>query len=474
MGGLGFGLGPDEAQYWTWSRALDWAYYSKPPAIAWQIWLSTYFFGQNEIGVRFFSLLIGIFQSLALYRLALAAGLSSLTGFWCGMVMAFSPMGMIGSMLAITDGGFLLFWTCACIEICSALNQQRAPSPIRLGSWICAAALFKWPAFFFWPLLFCFRPHAFKPLIKGVALSALALLPSIWWNSSHDWATFRHVSATLQGGHGLQGGNFFSFLGAQFLLLSPVLFTLLLLAYRRLLAWKELPPPLLFAGLSSLTCLAIGLVLACFQKIQGNWVIFAYPTAILFLVWYVMQGIPRRLVWLKWGTLSSIFLSVFILVVPFVFPLPYPLHPFKQNIGWRHLETGLKAAGYDAAQHFLVGDTYQTSSLLSFYGPQQKRAYFLNLQGVRNNQFSYWPGLEREQLGKDGYFVWVERTEPGNSSHVEEHKAVYTEQLRRHFEKVAFAGDFLLGDRDQPGAKRAFLFKCEKCLSYKIETSSLY
>ena len=31
-------LYPDEAQYWLWSRTLDWGYYSKPPMIAWLIW----------------------------------------------------------------------------------------------------------------------------------------------------------------------------------------------------------------------------------------------------------------------------------------------------------------------------------------------------------------------------------------------------------------------------------------------------
>ena len=34
-------IGPDEAQYWRWSRTLDWGYYSKPPLIAWAIALTT-------------------------------------------------------------------------------------------------------------------------------------------------------------------------------------------------------------------------------------------------------------------------------------------------------------------------------------------------------------------------------------------------------------------------------------------------
>src|SRR5215207_3691852 len=34
-------LYPDEAQYWLWSRTLDFGYFSKPPVIAWSIWATT-------------------------------------------------------------------------------------------------------------------------------------------------------------------------------------------------------------------------------------------------------------------------------------------------------------------------------------------------------------------------------------------------------------------------------------------------
>ncbi len=34
-------LYPDEAQYWLWSRTLDWGYVSKPPMIAWLIAATT-------------------------------------------------------------------------------------------------------------------------------------------------------------------------------------------------------------------------------------------------------------------------------------------------------------------------------------------------------------------------------------------------------------------------------------------------
>ena len=34
-------LYPDEAQYWWWAQSPDWGYFSKPPLIAWLIWLTT-------------------------------------------------------------------------------------------------------------------------------------------------------------------------------------------------------------------------------------------------------------------------------------------------------------------------------------------------------------------------------------------------------------------------------------------------
>ena len=45
-------LYPDEAQYWLWSRELAFGYFSKPPMIAWLIWLTTTIGGDAEAWVR--------------------------------------------------------------------------------------------------------------------------------------------------------------------------------------------------------------------------------------------------------------------------------------------------------------------------------------------------------------------------------------------------------------------------------------
>ena len=47
-------LSVDEAQYWHWSRNIDFGYFTKPPLIAWMIAFSTLVFGNEEWAVRLF------------------------------------------------------------------------------------------------------------------------------------------------------------------------------------------------------------------------------------------------------------------------------------------------------------------------------------------------------------------------------------------------------------------------------------
>ncbi len=54
------------------------------------------------------------------------------------------------------------------------------------------------------------------------------------------------------------------------------------------------------------------------------------------------------------------------------YPIPYKISPFRHNMGWDQLKKELDEAGYDPRKHFLFGDKYQMSSVLSFYsiGPE--------------------------------------------------------------------------------------------------------
>ena len=234
----GIGLSPDEAQYWLWGTHLDWGYYSKPPGIAWLLFLSTSILGDSLIGIRVIPVVCSIILSLLIYRFVRVCGGDKRLSFWGGMIMAFSPVGILSSFAATTDGPFLIFWVLAFIELASGLRKGGSISLSRIGVIIGCGLLFKWTLLIFWGIILCLRVYKkeFKGWFLGVLFTLLGFLPSVIWNSSHDWVTFKHVLFHNILGSRLESksvinGNFFDFFGVQFAILSPVFFILLLYSW---------------------------------------------------------------------------------------------------------------------------------------------------------------------------------------------------------------------------------------------------
>ncbi len=135
---------------------------------------------------------------------------------------------------------------------------------------------------------------------------------------------------------------------------------------------------------------------------------------------------------------------------------------FKHNSGWDELPHALTAAGYNAQAYFLFGDKYQTASLLSFYSPGQKRAFFLNILGSRKNQFSYWPDMADTQKGHDGMFVYIENLSDlkRKGKSLSEGIEYYIEALNPYFKGVQLKGVYPLFQCGGQAKKVAVIFIC--------------
>ncbi len=476
----GIGLSPDEAQYWTWSQALDFGYYSKPPGIAWGIYSGTTIFHNTELGIRFFPLVIGFLLPVATYFLADVAGLKKSTAFWCAVMLALSPIGIASSFFATTDGSMVLFWILATLIMVRGLKNNESPDFVLLGVIIAFGALFKWPIYLFW-LFPLFLRRFWKPsLLLGILISLLGLLPSLIWNSRHEFSTFKHVFSTVKGepSSEIAKGNFFDFLGAQAGLMSPILFILFIISIVYFIKnWKKISEPLKFCFISSVPLLSAFLLAAIFKKMQGNWAVFTYPTAFVITGYVMLEQKKYGKKWVKIGCFVSLILTLIVISIPKLqiegIQVPYQLNAFRHNVGWNKLPKILKDAGYDPEVNFLFGDKYQMSSILSFYNEDQKRAYFLNLQGIRKNQFSFWKSMREAEIGKTGYFVIVE-----SSPHLEKDpdKRIqdYQKLLQEYFEKVEFLGIKPLFFVDHEMKKGAFIFKGINYNGKEPEESFLY
>jgi hypothetical protein len=462
-------LAPDEAQYWTWSQALDLGYYSKPPAISWQIFLTTALFGNNELGVRIGAMIIGTLLTISVYLLARAASLSPRSSFLSALVFACSPLGFYLSFAATTDGGATLFFTLALLPIVKALVEKTLPNYFLVGCYVALGALYKWSIFFLWPLLivalFFFAQLRTRNIVWGVLLSLLGLIPSLYWNMTHEWATYKHVFSTLFGHSGRKTSpNFWGYLGGQIVLFSPLFFGMLVYSIRKVNT----------SSLRFIACIfwvaVSALLLSCFKKMQINWVLCLYPPLMVLIGWVAAEK-HKLLLWATVFSITSIFASILIPNIQMrnYLPLSYKLNPYRQNMGVREVTALLEEVGYDADKEFLFSDKYQNASLVSFYSPEQKRAYFFNLGGARKNQFSYWPQMSEYEKGKTGYFVVIENSKEENIPWYIDH---YKERLGPYFTSVNAVGKTALFSAQGRDAKYALLFKCEGYLGSLPPTDS--
>ncbi len=410
------GLFPDEAYYWTWSQTLSNGYYSKPLAIAYQIAFGCSIFGNSEIGARVGSFLLSCFLSMAVFYLAKKAALPEKMAFIAALAFTLTPLGLSSTFLATPDCGALLFWTLSCAIFVDDLMQKRKNRYLLLGLLIGIGALFSWSSFLLWiPILgfsLWYKKTSPVHFLTGFGFSLLALIPSLMWNCTHNFATlyyFEDMFTSHTEPHPLY------FIGMQFFLLSPLLMILFTIAFCKMgVLIKKIPPSLLFCFTVSAFTLATAFGISCLRNVQNNWAIFTYPTGFIILLSYANMQCGRFLRWIYGGVVFSCVLFLSLLSILILekhhhdgLALPYRLNPFNEALGWDNLTASLQQIGFNPKEQFLFSDRYQTASILSFYSPAKTRAYFFDMHHAGKNQFSFWPQMHDNEKDRNGYYVGI-------------------------------------------------------------------
>ncbi|PZQ61521.1 MAG: 4-amino-4-deoxy-L-arabinose transferase [Phenylobacterium zucineum] len=227
-------LYPDEAQYWLWSRTLDFGYYSKPPVIAWSIWATTALGGDSEAWVR---LSAGLYQAGATIVVFLigrrlyggAAGLAA------AALYALMPGIQLSALVAATDAPLLFFMGLAILAYVTLLeagSRHKVLIAAGMGAALGMAFLSKYAAIYFVVGLVVHLAvsrtarAAWTPAAAAAAIAALAaaLAPNLAWNATHGFATFQHTAANAAWS-GVQLFNLAemgAFVGSQFGVFGPI------------------------------------------------------------------------------------------------------------------------------------------------------------------------------------------------------------------------------------------------------------
>ena len=418
----------EEAQYWLWSKNLDISYYSKPPLIAYANYLSASVLGNTELGVRINAIVIGFILPVLVYNFAHLLFKDHGMAFTSAIILMAMPFYHSISLFFTTDTLVTLFWLLAQFYFYKACRTNDLKHWLLLGSFAGLAVLSKYTAILFYPLIILYGIFFKKELfrLKGfylaIVISIALCIPELVWNFDNSWVSLKHV-AFLSGvnkEHFLLKktfSNICEYLGGQILVLSP--FLLIPAVY---LIVKKGRKKIFMQHVNEIIYLFFPLpfiwIFFCFvacNKIEINWLIFAYPTVPILLGYVYYKHLQHRKLKLYAG-ITLVFM-IFI-TVPKLFDFvglskiyPARVDTLYRMYGWKDLGIYVSqmAGDNNAPKTFIFSDTYHIASELAFYVDKNPQTYCINT-GRRMNQFDLWPGLEQFE-GKRYDAVYVSKNE---------------------------------------------------------------
>ena len=409
-------LGDDETFYWEWSRHLAPGYLDQPPAIAWLIRASTAILGSTPFAVHLVAAVLLAVASLAVWTLAREVLGRDDAATAATILFNVIPVFAAGGLLAVPDGPLGLAWVLSLLWTWRAANGRGGGSwlyagvwlglaldskytavalPVSVGVWLAAS-----PRYRRWLR----RPEPYTAL----AVAAVFFAPVVWWNATHDWASFYFTVAGRPGWSA--GPNTPTFLGLQFVYLAPLLFPwlvwALVVACRRGLAGDA---AWLFLAASAVPVIAAVLVASFIGAVKGHWAAPGYLAAAIALAALLTERpwAARSRAW-QFGVTAGIASAIMVTLLTHALPvisaavLPPRLDPTVDYYGWPAAAPKIAAvARRDAHRpYFITSDRYQVLAQFDFSTGGRYPAATV----TGNDQYVYWTQWS-DLRGRDGLFI---------------------------------------------------------------------
>lgn len=400
---------PEEAYYWNYSRHLDFSFLDHPPMVAIFIKLGTTLFGVNPFAVRILSLAGWVGTAFFSYKLS--EFIRSGTGVYAVFLLSFLPFFFIHSIYITPDQPLVLCWAAALYCLYRALVMDDLRFWYGAGISIGLGMLSKYTIILLLPAILCyfaFVPSAACCLLRRApwvaALIAILLFsPVIYWNLTHDWASF-----IFQGPRRFQEQSVFTlphFLGLVLLFLLPIgmieCFQLFQThtsldmekkTQRFIQIFSVLP--LLFFGIFSLG-----------HQIKFNWI---GPALLAIIPWFASRiKTGNRFhyrAWAFWAVTMLFVYEALYCIIAFGYP-PALNRYFSSFLNWQGFSQQMYAIAQQVEQTsakkpvFISLEPYRLNSELTFY---QTKAFIEKI----NQQVYPVAGRDVFDLNSLMYYYW--------------------------------------------------------------------
>lgn len=452
----GVDLSTEEAQYWLWSKNIDWSYYSKPPLIAWVNYLSGWIMPHGELSVKINSILIGFVTPYPIYFLAKKIFHQNKIAVTAALLLLTFPFFNYITIYFTTDSLVFVFWMFTLLYTWKAIDSGRIKHWFFASLFMGLGLLSKYTMILFYPALVIFIlfekqfVRHFKGLVVFTAVSLLFLLPVLIWNFTHDFVSFKHVfhlsGATQSYSVSEMLSNAGEYLGGQLLVLSP--FYIFLIIFTVHFFKKERKQKLSLMGTRYLIIpvvfIWIVFSLIAVKNIETNWLIFSYGATPILLANYFLLNFP-----IKWKSIviSATVLLQILMLNPSILDqwglrklYPPEFDTLHRFAGWKELGeivTELNQKADDKT--FIFSDNYHIASELAFYTEGQPQTHCINL-GRRMNQFDLWTGVQQfENKNYHAIFVSNDKAPEKLKKAFEDYtRYSYFRQYRKSYKKKMY------------------------------------
>lgn len=362
-------IGPDEAQYWRWSRTVDFGYYSKPPLIAWMIAASTTVFGDGAWAIRFFAPVLHGIATWFLFLLGRRT-FDARIGAWAAAIYLLMPGVWLSSAIITTDAVLLSAWAAGLYFLWRLREKPTLGGGALAGIALGLAMLGKYAALYLFAgaaLAAVFDRDMRKALLSAggavMIVVALAVMsPNLIWNAMNGFATVSHTADNANLGEaGFNPLNVIGFIGDQMAVFGPLGFLLLLAGAAFVVGRKDAAATTREVWLLCFIVPALVVIMGqeIMSRAHANWAAAAYPAASVLVASWIDRAFGKRtgnfpirpLVWAGVG-LNTVIGVVFAIVwlAPSIGDALGGANAFKRVRGWEQTaaELGARAQELDA------------------------------------------------------------------------------------------------------------------------------
>ena len=398
-------LSDDEAYYWQYARHLSLSYYEHPPLVAWSNYLMMQVFGSTAYAVRMSAFLYSIGDSILVWLIAGTILKDKMKAFLSVLALNIIPAYAIGGLMMLPDAPLGFFWLLTLYFLMKVFLEGKGQYWYAAGIALGLDMLSKYHAIFIpvSALLFMIISKEDRKWFKDArpyiaAVVALLLFsPVIAWNIVHHFESLGFELVSRNPNFHISINKFFTFLGSQVGLISPLVFFLILYAIYYGFKRSTQNKGYLFLSAFAAPIILFFFAVSFVVDSKPNWALMGYIPGVILSVelsyGMLQKSWFKKYLWIGW---AIAFLFTVIIHIQLYYPL-IPLRPVDTDLtndlyGWHTAGKEVETAYQELSKKgptFLFTHKYQLSSQLAFNAPGQPQVYTSNETGDSYHDWGY-------------------------------------------------------------------------------------